>query len=158
MKTIYPLALLLVFVTAADARPPARRGAFRLLASTPSTVRIRAQAVKLADGQALVIGGSTTSMSIDRFDPATEVFTAVANDAIERANHTATVLADGRVLIAGGVDLGANSATTTDCRIFDPSTNSVSAAASLATARYDHTATLLGTAACSSPAATTPPR
>src|SRR5437867_7604802 len=58
-----------------------------------------------------------------------------------RAGHTATLLADGRVLVVGGRSGGGSSATA---EIFDPTTATWSSAASMSVDRSEHTATLLG--------------
>ena len=58
-----------------------------------------------------------------------------------RANHTATLLSDGRVLIAGG-DRGRNSALGST-EIYDPKTNRFTRAANLHDARCQHTTALL---------------
>ena len=55
--------------------------------------------------------------------------------------HTATLLADGRVLIAGGIDQ--RGVATANAELFDPISNRWSAAASMHAARYGHGATLL---------------
>src|SRR5436190_23571104 len=60
--------------------------------------------------------------------------------ALPRKGHTATVLADGRVLIVGGQD---GSGVLSAAEIYDPVTQSFQLAGSLAAARYGHTATLL---------------
>src|SRR3989442_4913836 len=57
-----------------------------------------------------------------------------------RSGHTATLLADGRVLIAGGEGSGAPGSTL---EIFNPATSSFSAAGTLATPRKNHAAVLL---------------
>jgi N-acetylneuraminic acid mutarotase len=56
-----------------------------------------------------------------------------------RYNHTATVLADGRVLVAGGSD----SAPLASARLYDPTTNAWSDAASMSLARHGQAAALL---------------
>ena len=55
--------------------------------------------------------------------------------------HTATLLNDGRVLVAGGV--GHTIHTFTSAEIYDPSTGAWTPTASLGTGRADHSATLL---------------
>jgi hypothetical protein len=59
---------------------------------------------------------------------------------VERRGHTATRLADGRVLIAGGEN---SNGTLNETELYDPSSGSFSAAANMSAARADHSATLL---------------
>jgi len=65
----------------------------------------------------------------------------VADLATGRAQHTATLLQTGKVLVAGGVD--AHGAATATAELFDPIANRWSAAAPMSTSRAEHTATLL---------------
>lgn len=62
---------------------------------------------------------------------------------VPRSNHTATLLADGRVLIAGGYDLNGDLATTDE--IYDPATETFTATPGLPAADRlaDHNAILL---------------
>ena len=59
---------------------------------------------------------------------------------VERRGHTATRLADGRVLIAGGENSGG---TLNQTEIYDPTSGSFSEGANMNTARTGHSATLL---------------
>ncbi|HEU4795369.1 MAG TPA: kelch repeat-containing protein [Pyrinomonadaceae bacterium] len=57
-----------------------------------------------------------------------------------RAAHTATLLPDGRVFVAGGLAGGSGTATT---EIFDPAKSTFASASDMSVARTGHTATLL---------------
>ncbi len=101
------------------------------------TSRVSAAAVALADGNVLVVSEN----SVEEFFSSGRAFGLVA---FLSANHgsglTATVLADGRVLIVGGQS---GDASLTTAEIFDPQTNGVTPTGGLSTPRSFHTATLL---------------
>lgn len=103
-------------------------------------------ATALGDGSVLVAGGDFPATSaVERYDPATELWTAAGDMGAARRGHTATLLADGRVLIAGGVaccEPGGEFLTGT-AEVYDPATGVSQRTGSLATARGFHTATLL---------------
>ena len=82
--------------------------------------RDTATATRLADGRVLVAGGftwpsggpvsakgpaSVSVASVEIFDPTTGKFSDAGSMTIARAGHSATLLLDGRVLIAGGIDM-----------------------------------------------------
>ncbi|MFZ1122893.1 MAG: kelch repeat-containing protein, partial [Candidatus Binataceae bacterium] len=64
----------------------------------------------LADGEVLIVGGGDNHASATNlaeiYNPATDTFTPAGSGLmpIERTYHTATLLKDGRVLIAGGMN------------------------------------------------------
>jgi hypothetical protein len=110
--------------------------------------RFRHTATLLKDGSLLITGGYSsvqrkTLATAERYDPATGLFTLLSSTMTDgRMDHTATLLADGRVLITGGwsSSLGRTVATAD---IFDPATNAFTPAAPLPVSRHEHSATLL---------------
>lgn len=68
-------------------------------------------------------------------------FAPAGNMIAVRSQHSATLLPDGRVLIAGGAS--DNASILTSSEIYDPDTGAFRAAASMTAARRMHTATLL---------------
>jgi N-acetylneuraminic acid mutarotase len=127
------------------------------IAAPLNTAREYHTATLLQNGKVLVVGGDTTIdytvnfpsqyppvlASVELYDPATNTWTAAASLITGRTLHTATLLANGKVLVAGGID--SNGVFVPTAEIYDPSANTWSAAGSLITPRYQHTATLLNT-------------
>ena len=67
-------------------------------------------------------------------------FSSAGSPTTLRASHTATLLPNGKVLVAGG---NYGSTNLSSAEFYNPVSNTWSAAGSLATGRYNHTATLL---------------
>ena len=115
---------------------------------TPETSHHTATA--LADGRVLIAGGYVPSTeggpekTAQLFDPTTGAFTGTGFMGDGRTDHTATLLADGKVLIAGGNDFFAGSGgSVSTAEVYDPSTESFVATGALTIPRERHTATLL---------------
>ena len=103
-------------------------------------------ATLLLNGQVLVAGGVACGngrcsqlATAEIYDPVLQQFLPAGSMITARANHTATLLADGTVLIAGG----STSDALSSAEIFDPVSQRFSATASMTTPRTLHTATLL---------------
>ena len=99
-------------------------------------------------GKVLVTGGGqriglTVDARCELYDPATGTFALTGPLHLGRAYHTATRLLDGRVLVTGGHTGGADTNNHDTAEIYDPVSGTWSDAASMATRRGRHTATLL---------------
>lgn len=88
----------------------------------------------LAGGGFLVLRQSSPS-------PRSGPFSSTGSMATYRTAHTATLLADGRVLVSGGQDR--HDVALASAELYDPETGTFEPTGSMATARYEHTATLL---------------
>jgi hypothetical protein len=122
-------------------------GVWTLTAGTMTSARIWHTATLLADGRVLVTGGSSANganalKTAETFDPATGLFTATGTMAssIGRTDHTATRLADGRVLVIGGDNFVSITALA---EIWDPSTGQFTSPGSTSTGRTQQAALLL---------------
>ncbi len=112
-----------------------------------STARGYSTATLLSDGKVLVTGGYNYPYysynylaTAEVYDPAAGTWSATGSMSTARYQHTATLLANGKVLVAGGYSSSSNLATA---QLYDPATGTWSATGSMASARYRHTATLL---------------
>ena len=108
-----------------------------------SKSRIGHSATQLKDGRVLIVGGAevyspqanldtfdgmTLLKSVEIFDPSTGVFSQGQSLNVSRAFHSATLLKDGRVLIAGGVGKINNvNAALATIEMFNPMNNTFTA-------------------------------
>ncbi len=106
-------------------------------------------ATLLPSGQVLVAGGYVTSGVTpggELYDPSSGTWTPIgfaANNFMTygRSGHTATLLPNGKVLVAGGV--GSGSTSLASAELYDPATSTWAVTGTLSTGRNSHTASLL---------------
>jgi N-acetylneuraminic acid mutarotase len=123
------------------------------------TVRASHTGALLSDGRVLIAGGlalapdgddCATLSSAELFDPASGTFSPTGNMTASRFGHTATTLKDGKVLIAGGVDISEDSENActgqliyASAELYDPATGNFTPTGSMSDVRFGATATLL---------------
>jgi hypothetical protein len=111
---------------------------------TTHSATLLANGPALTNGKTLVAGGlrgTTALASTLLYDATARTWTATGNLGTPRYGHTATLLGNGKVLVAGGQTAAAGFTTTTE--LYDPAAGTWTATGSLTTARANHTATLL---------------
>src|ERR1700752_3837980 len=111
-------------------------------------------ATLLQNGKVLVAGGLNNMLNscsrgscfklntAELFDPAAGSWTTTGNLNIARADHSATMLPNGKVLVAGGVG---SSRILNSAELYDPTSGTWSSTGNLNRGRFGHTATLLAT-------------
>jgi len=116
------------------------------------TMRITGQSTtELKDGRILVCGGYRDSAVVNTgkyiylsaceiYDPVTGKWSCAASMNIARSDHTATLLTDGTVLIAGGYG---NTLELSSCEIYNPANNTWTVTAPLNEARTNAASILL---------------
>ena len=123
-------------------------------AASMHQVRSGHTATLLPDGRVLVAGGYDIQGGIEAnveggmgrttaelYNPDTGRWTATRSMTVPRAGHTATLLSDGRVLVAGG-DRGEMDGGRS-AELYDPGSGRWTATGSMTDDRSNHTATLL---------------
>ncbi|MEO0422568.1 MAG: kelch repeat-containing protein [Pseudomonadota bacterium] len=122
-----------------------------------ASTRFDHTATLLIDGRVLAVGGDELSMDcecttflgdVDLYDPNTNAWQSIQALGTPRFGHTATRLADGRVLVSGGYGgvpdtLADTGSALASAEIFDPASETWSDAEPMTTARVNHTAVML---------------
>lgn len=134
------------------------RGETWTTTASPTELRVGATATLLGDGRVLLTGGLRGPASIEGgevifepalasaelFDPRTGTWSVAASMLQARSDHSATLLRDGRVLVAGGVaPESVPYPRFSSTEIFDPETGTWSSGPSMLGRRDGHSATLL---------------
>jgi N-acetylneuraminic acid mutarotase len=125
-----------------------RRLSFTTVNRSQTFTRFGHAATLLSDGRVLASGGiepggimGVLTDKVALFDPLANTWSSGPPLKTKLSAHTATLLADGRVLVAGGDTLAGEKLA--EVEIYNPLSNDWSSAANMLTARDQHTATLL---------------
>ena len=102
-----------------------------------TSARARPTATLLPDGRVLIAGGYASTpydppgslASAEVYDPSTGSFTRTGEMATGRDGHTATLLANGKVLMAGGTDPRKPFGDLPSAELYDPTTGTFTATA-----------------------------
>lgn len=139
------LCLLTIFIVHTTT-PLEKRSA---LVAIESMHELRAShtATLLPSGKVLIVGGFKKVRTYDQvyftsaelYDPQTKTFTPTGSLNVARCGHTATLLRDGTVLIAGG----GNDQPLASAELYNPQTGTFTKLEDMTSARQGHTATLL---------------
>ena len=121
------------------------------LTSNLNTARSSPDVTLLNGGQVLVTGGSTCdslscpTVASELYDPTSNAFSPLIGMAVPRVKHTATLLTNGQVLMAGGFSNCASSPCLSDptTELYDPAAKTFLLSYTLSAARAYHSATLL---------------
>lgn len=113
-------------------------------AATPmNAARSQHTATPLNDGRVLIAGGGscdcgskTVYRSAEIYDPAAGKFVPAGNLSGARYKHTAVLLADGKVLVAGGSDARDWRGLLASAELYDPSTQSFQTVPAMNSARF----------------------
>ena len=133
------------YLASAELYDPAT-GRFDSAGKTLAPLGEGATATLLLDGRVLIAGGDGCSSeaqptsAAELYDPATGTFSATGSMMTPRAFHTATRLAAGQVLLAGGES---NGGFNSSAELYDPATGTFIATGSMAGARQNEVAVLL---------------
>ncbi|MBA3913157.1 MAG: hypothetical protein H0X25_04745 [Acidobacteriales bacterium] len=139
----------LTILTSAELYDPAKNN-FTLARGKMAVGRMYHSATLMGNGKVLLAGGIngyyisiryiTCTNTAEVYDPATQTFSSAGTLSAPRCGHTATLLPDGRVMVAGGTD-GKILLNTAD--IYDPATNTWTAGANMSVARDYFSAAVL---------------
>lgn len=119
------------------------------LTASMNVARYGDTAILLSNGKVLVAGGidgisssNQITNTAELYDPSSGAWSITGSMSVARVYHTATLLSNGKVLVAGGID-GSNGSLTNTAELYDLSSGAWLITGSMNVGRQIHTATLL---------------
>jgi hypothetical protein len=155
MTTSVTFSFVLALLFLGWARPLATAQSPGTFTSTGNMTAARSghTATLLSNGKVLIAGGTAILperpvwASAELYDPSIGTFSPAGNMTVSRSGHTATLLADGKVFIAGGRVAFGNGTwgetAQSSAELYDPLSNKFTRTGSMRTPRESQTATLL---------------
>ena len=116
-------------------------GVFTDISNAMSTSRwFGSNAIALSNGKILVYGNHDAygTKNVDIFNPLTNTFSRAADLGLARRDAPGVLLANGKVLVAGGTTYQTRYEAVNAPELYDPSTNTWSWTGSMSTTRRDH--------------------
>ena len=122
------------------------------LTGSMTTPRAAHTSTLLMNGKVLVAGGGGLGIpgsvlaSAELYDPATGTWGSIGSMIEARGQHSATLLADGKVLVAGGAGVSSRADSyeeLSSAELYDPTTGAWTLTGSMTTARWRHAAVKL---------------
>jgi hypothetical protein len=127
------------FTTSSELFNPAT-GTWSATAGTLNTARGFHTAVRLANGKVMVLGGNFGQTSAELYDPASSTWTATTSANEPRVGNTMTLLPNGKVFVAGGLD---NLSAVATAELYEPTNATWTTVTSMNFEHFYPTGTLL---------------
>lgn len=111
--------------------------------STLVTMPDGSQRVLITGGQSSTIPENATAAA-ELYDPVTGTFSAISDMNVARTWHSATLLSNGKVLLAGGIvnNIPGSGSSTNTAELFDPASQTFTPTGNMSLALHHHSATL----------------
>jgi len=144
-RWLRPVSFIMSFLFCSTSAAQAQTTGTFISAANMTTPRISHTATLLLNGKVLITGGfdptdnSPPTASAELFDPETGTFTPTGNMTTPRSGHSAVLLPDGHVLIAGGGGSGGSLGTA---EVYDPSSGTFAATGDMVTPQTDRKSTV----------------
>jgi N-acetylneuraminic acid mutarotase len=118
-------------------------GSMRAARASHTATLLPTGRVLVAGGESGQLDGSSVLASAELYDPGTGLWATTGTMVASRYDHSATLLSDGTVLVAGGQSESVAGQALSSAEIYNPRTAIWMATGGMASARTGHTATLL---------------
>ena len=146
-----PVVALAVCLTLLPLAGPAAAAGWWSSTGSMATPRWMHTATALPNGKVLIAGGASGNRpdadysqkaTAELYNVATKTWASTGSMTLARDSHTASLLGNGKVLIAGG-QVSGEAGARAGAELYSPASSSWTPTGTMATSRYGHTATVL---------------